>query len=240
MSRRRLGVKLDHIATLRQARRVSYPDPVAAASVAEAAGAGFLTAHLREDRRHITDRDVRLIREVAQVPLNLELAPTQEALKAAYEAKPDQVTVVPERREEVTTEGGLDVAHQRDQVRKHVQGLRDGDIHVCLFVDPDLDQIRAAHRCDSTSVQLHTGKFCQARGSSEKRQELQKIVDAARAATKLGMQVSAGHGINYHNVQALVEVEEIETFHVGHSIVSRAVLVGFDRAVRDMVALINP
>ena len=238
MRRRRLGVNIDHVATIRQARRTVYPDPVTAAAMAENAGADQITVHLREDRRHIQERDVRLLRQSVQTVLNLEMAATGDMLKIAYDIKPDVVTLVPERREELTTEGGLDVNHHREHLKKYVASLREGDIPVSLFIDPDLDQVRAAHRIDAQAIEIHTGKYCDARGESDRRAELQRIVDAARAAAKLGMRVAAGHGLHYHNVQALVAIEEIEEYNIGHSIVARAVLAGFDRAVRDMLALL--
>ncbi len=239
MARRRLGVNIDHIATLRQVRRTSYPDPVAAAAVAERAGADQITAHLREDRRHIQERDVRLLRDTVQTRLNLEMAATQDMLKMAYDCKPDVATLVPERREELTTEGGLDVNHHRDHLKKYVQSLRDGDIEVSLFIDPDIEQVRAAHRIDAMAVELHTGKYCDARGEGERRAELQRIVDAARTAAKLGMRVAAGHGLHYHNIAALVPIGEIEEYNIGHSIVAQAAFCGFEQAVRDMVALLE-
>ena len=232
---RKLGVNIDHIATIRQARRTKYPDPVAAAALAEAAGADQITVHLREDRRHIQERDVRILRETVQTTLNLEMGATQEMLKIALDVKPDIVTLVPERREELTTEGGLDVNHHRDHLKKYVQSLRDADLKVSLFIDPDLEMLRAAHRLDAPSIELHTGKYADARGELERKNELRRIADAARAAAKLGMRVAAGHGLHYTNVQELVLVEEIEEFNIGHSIVARAMLVGMDRAVRDMV-----
>jgi pyridoxine 5-phosphate synthase len=228
------------VATIRQSRRTRYPDPVAAAVICELAGADQVTVHLREDRRHIQERDLRILRESVQTALNLEMAATQEMVKIAYDVKPDVVTLVPERREELTTEGGLDVTHHRDHVKKYVQSLKDGDIFVSLFIDPDLDQVRAAHRVEAHAVELHTGKFCDARGESERRNELQRIADASRAATKLGMRVAAGHGINYQNAHDLVPIPEIEEYNIGHAIVGQAIFVGLDRAVRDMVAILNP
>ncbi len=239
MSRRRLGVNVDHVASLRQARRTPYPDPVAAAAVVELAGADQITVHLREDRRHIQERDVRLLRQTVQTMLNLEMAATAEMVKVAYDIKPDVVTLVPERREELTTEGGLDVGHHRDHLKKHVQSLRDADIEVSLFIDPDLDQVRHAHRLEVAAIELHTGKYCDARGEAEQRVELQRIVDAARTAAKLGLRVAAGHGLNYHNLRALVPVSEIEEYNIGHAVVAQAVFVGLDRAVRDMLALLE-
>lgn len=237
--RQRLGVNVDHVATLRQVRRASYPDPVTAAAIAEMAGADQITIHLREDRRHIQERDLRLLRETCQSALNLEMAATQEMVKMAYEVKPDLVTLVPERREELTTEGGLDVASQRESLSQLIRHLRDGEIEVSLFVDPDLDQIRAAHKVDAERVELHTGRFCEAPNSQERQRELERLVDAAKAATKLGMGCAAGHGLNYDNVQPVVRIAEIDELNIGHAIVARAVLVGLDRAVRDMLALMR-
>jgi pyridoxine 5-phosphate synthase len=235
--RQRLGVNVDHVATLRQARRAIYPDPVTAAALAEAAGAGQITIHLREDRRHIQDRDLKLLRETCQTLLNLEMAATQEMVKIAYEVKPDLVTLVPERREELTTEGGLDVAGQRDALAQVIRHLKDGEIQVSLFIDPDLDPVRAAHRLNADRVELHTGRYCEARNGRERSRELTRVVDAARAASKLGLGVAAGHGLNYENVEAIARIQEIDELNIGHAIVARAVLVGMDRAVRDMMAL---
>lgn len=237
--RQRLGVNVDHVATLRQVRRASYPDPVTAAAIAEMAGADQITIHLREDRRHIQERDLRVLRETCQTALNLEMAATQEMVKMAYEVKPDLVTLVPERREELTTEGGLDVASQRESLSQLIRHLRDGEIEVSLFIDPDLDQIRAAHKVDAERVELHTGRFCEAPNSQERQRELERLVDAAKAATKLGMGCAAGHGLNYDNVQPVVRIAEIDELNIGHAIVARAVLVGLDRAVRDMLALMK-
>lgn len=240
MLRRRLGVNIDHVASLRQTRRTAYPDPLEAAALAERAGADQITVHLREDRRHIQERDLRLLRQTVQTSLNLEMAATPEMIKIAYEAKPDLVTLVPERRDELTTEGGLNAAAQRENLKKYIQSLRDGDIVVSLFIDPDLEQIKAAHRLEISTIELHTGKYCEARGLSAQRAELQRIIDAARAANKLGIRVAAGHGLDYHNVEPLVAIDEIEEFNIGHSIVARAIMVGFEKAVADMRALLTP
>ena len=237
----RLGVNVDHVATLRQARRTTYPDPVTAAALAELAGAGQITIHLREDRRHIQDRDLRILRETVQTLLNLEMAATQDMVKIAYEHKPDVVTLVPERREELTTEGGLDVNGQRDHIAKIIKNLKDGEITVSLFIDPDLDQVRAAHKVNADRIELHTGRYCEARNERERARELSRIVDAAKVAAKLGMSVAAGHGLNYDNVLPIARIQEIDELNIGHSIVARAVLVGFERAVREMFELMrNP
>ena len=235
----RLGVNVDHVATLRQARRTTYPDPVTAAAMAELAGAGQITIHLREDRRHIQDRDLRILRETVQTLLNLEMAATPEMVKIAYEHKPDVVTLVPERREELTTEGGLEVAGQRDAIARIIKNLKDGEISVSLFVDPDLDQVRACHKVNADRIELHTGRYCEARNEKERARELARIVDAAKSAAKLGMGVAAGHGLNYDNVRPIARIAEIDELNIGHAIVARAVLVGFERAVREMLELMN-
>ncbi|MBF5044177.1 pyridoxine 5'-phosphate synthase [Aggregicoccus sp. 17bor-14] len=235
----RLGVNVDHVATLRQARRTTYPDPVTAAAMAELAGAGQITIHLREDRRHIQDRDLRVLRETVQTLLNLEMAATPEMVKIAYEHKPDVVTLVPERREELTTEGGLEVAGQRDAIARIIKNLKDGEISVSLFVDPDLDQVRACHKVNADRIELHTGRYCEARNEKERARELARIVDAAKSAAKLGMGVAAGHGLNYDNVRPIARIAEIDELNIGHAIVARAVLVGFERAVREMLELMN-
>jgi pyridoxine 5-phosphate synthase len=235
----RLGVNVDHVATLRQARRSTYPDPVTAAALAELAGAEQITLHLREDRRHIQDRDLRILRDTCQTLLNLEMAATQEMVKIAYEYKPDVATLVPERREELTTEGGLDVASGRENISKIVKNLKDGDIVVSLFIDPDLDQVRAAHKCNADRIELHTGRFCEARNDKDRQRELARINDAAKAGAKLGLGVAAGHGLNTENVQPIAAIPEIDELNIGHSIVARAVFVGFDRAVREMLELMR-
>jgi pyridoxine 5-phosphate synthase len=234
----RLGVNVDHVATLRQSRRATYPDPVQAAVLAELAGADQITIHLREDRRHIQERDLAVLRKLVQTRLNLEMAATQEMVKLAYEAKPDVCTLVPERREELTTEGGLDVAGNRDSVRKVVKTLKDAEITVSLFVDPDVDQIRAAHRVEADVVEIHTGRYCDARLVQDRRRELARVVDAAKAAAKLGLVVAAGHGLNYRNVSPVVAIAEIEELNIGHAIVGHAIMVGMERAVREMKELL--
>jgi pyridoxine 5-phosphate synthase len=234
----RLGVNVDHVATLRQSRRTSYPDPVQAAMLAELAGADQITIHLREDRRHIQERDLQVMRRTVQTLLNLEMAATQDMVKIAYEAKPDVCTLVPERREELTTEGGLDVAGNRDGLKKVVKTLKDAEIVTSLFIDPDVDQVRAAHRIEAEVVEIHTGRYCDARSAQDRRRELARIVDAAKAAAKLGLRVAAGHGLNYHNVGLVAAIAEIEEFNIGHAIVGHAILVGMERAVREMKDLL--
>jgi pyridoxine 5-phosphate synthase len=237
----RLGVNVDHVATLRQARRAAYPDPVTAAAFAELAGAAQITVHLREDRRHIQERDLKVLRDTVQTLLNLEMAATPEMVKLAYEYKPNMVTLVPERREELTTEGGLDVNAQRDTIARAVKTLKDGDIVVSLFIDPELDQVKAAHRVSADRVELHTGRYCEARTEKERTKELGRIVDAARTSVKLGMGCAAGHGLNVDNVRPIARVAEIDELNIGHALVSRALFVGFERAVREMVEILrNP
>lgn len=235
----RLGVNVDHVATLRQARKAMYPDPVTAAAMAELAGAGQITIHLREDRRHIQERDLRVLRETTQTMLNLEMAATSDMVKLAYEYKPNMVTLVPERREELTTEGGLDVGSQKDAIGRVVKTLKDGDIVVSLFIDPDLDQVKASHKVDADRIELHTGRYCEARGEKDRARELSRIVDAAKTSVKLGMGCAAGHGLNYDNVRPITQIAEIDELNIGHAIVARAVLVGFERAVREMIELLR-
>jgi pyridoxine 5-phosphate synthase len=235
----RLGVNIDHVATLRQARRGRYPDPVAAAALAELAGADQITLHVREDRRHVNDRDLRIIRQTVNGTLNLEMAAVQPMLELALEVRPETATLVPERREELTTEGGLDVAGNRDEIRRVTRALRDASVEVSLFIDPDAEQIKASHRADAEAVELHTGRYCEARSSRDRARELARIVEAARAAHKLGLRVAAGHGLDYWNVKPIARIEEITELNIGYAIICRAVLVGLERAVRDMKELIG-
>lgn len=245
--RPRLGVNVDHVATIRQARGVRYPDPVAAAAVAERAGADQITVHLREDRRHIQDRDVRILRETVETRLNLEMAATEEMSRIARKIRPDMVTLVPERREEQTTEGGLDVAGKLDRLRKYVDELRSFGGEVSLFIDPDRDQIEASKKLGADIVELHTGDFCRERREFDTtgafdlhtHSELGKLVSASKLASSLGLRVAAGHGLDYKNVLPVAAIPEIEEFNIGHSIVARAVIVGFDAAVREMIAALE-
>ena len=230
----RLGVNIDHVATLRQARRVPDPDPVQAAILAELAGADGITVHLRSDRRHIQDRDVEILRQVVKTRLNLEMAATQEMLKIALTAKPHQVTLVPERREEITTEGGLDVVLNSVQLKPAVKMLEEGGIHVSVFVDPDLEQVKEAHRIDAHAIEINTAAYADARDDQGREAALRKTLDAARFGRKLGLAVHAGHGLTYENVRALAALPEISELNIGHNIVARAVLVGMERAVREM------
>lgn len=234
----RLGINVDHVATLRQARGGKEPDPVTAALNAELNGADQITVHLREDRRHIQDRDVQVLRQVVQTLLNLEMAATEEMVGIALQVQPDAVTLVPEKREELTTEGGLDVALNKTYLKTKVELLRQSGILVSLFVDPDLEQIKAAKAVGADAIEIHTGIYCEATSEEKKRQELEKIGLAIRAGQKLGLKVHAGHGLNYQNVQAVVALGGIEEFNIGHSVMARAIHVGLDRAVREMKALV--
>ncbi|MDA8134895.1 MAG: pyridoxine 5'-phosphate synthase [Desulfobacteraceae bacterium] len=233
-----LAVNVDHVATLREARGVNYPDPIGAAVAAETAGADGIVVHLREDRRHIKERDVRLLRKIVQSKLILEMASTNEMLGIALDIKPDTVTLVPEKREELTTEGGLDLITHQDHIRQAVTTLKNAGIAVCIFIDPDLDQIKIAHKIDADMIEIHTGAFCDAVTKLQKQKEFLRIVDAAKIGTKLKLEVNAGHGISYNTIKAFKGLSEISEFSIGHSIVSRAVLTGMEQAVRDMKQLI--
>lgn len=235
----KLGLNVDHVATLRQARGGNEPDPVTAAAIGELAGAEGITIHLREDRRHIQDRDLELLRQTVKSKLNLEMAATQEMVRIALKIKPEQVTLVPEKRKELTTEGGLDVILNAKQLAETVRRLRDGGISVSLFVDPDQEQIKAAGKTGADYVEIHTGSYAEAFNTPEMKFQLDKIDTAIRIARKLDLGVNAGHGINYFNIKALSSLKGIEEYNIGHSIMARAILTGLDRAVRDMVDLIK-
>jgi pyridoxine 5-phosphate synthase len=231
----RLAVSIDHVATVRQARRVSEPDPVQAAVLAELGGADGITVHLRHDRRHVQDRDVEILRQVVKSRLNVKMAATQDMVRIALTVKPDQVTLVPERREEITTEGGLDVVLNSVQLRPIVKTLSEGGVEVSLFVDPDLEQVKEAHKIAARVVELNTAPYAEARNARSREAALRRLGDAARLARKLGLYVHAAHGLTYQNAAAVAAVPEIRELIVGHSIVARAVLVGMERAVREMV-----
>jgi len=235
----RLGVNIDHVATVRQARGVAYPDPVTAASIVEMAGADGIVCHLREDRRHIQDRDLRLLREIVQIQLNLEMAATEEMIRIALMTKPDIVTLVPEKREELTTEGGLNVAKNFRSLKKAIQRLRKGNIPVSLFVDPDRNQIKASEEVEAEAIEIHTGHYCEAKTFTQADDELKRILDAVGEASQRDLRIAAGHGLNYVNVRRIAEIKEIAELNIGHSIIARGVLVGLDRAVREMIALIK-
>ncbi len=232
-----LAVNVDYIATLRQARNTSYPDPVAAAALAELAGAHGIVVHLRQDRRHIRDRDVRILRQTVQTRLTLEMASVDEMIEMALEIKPDSVTLVPEKREELTTEGGLDIIN--NDVSANVKILKDAGIAVCIFVGPDFEQMKAARSADADMVEIHTGAFCDAGTKKEGQNELAKIADAAEFASGLDLIVNAGHGICYKTITAFKGLKEINEFSIGHGIISRASLVGMEKAVSEMLSLID-
>jgi pyridoxine 5-phosphate synthase len=236
---RRLSVNIDHVATLRQARRGKEPDPVAAAVLAELAGAEGIIVHLREDRRHIQDRDLELLRKTIKTRLNLEMANTEEMIRIALRIKPDLVTFVPEKRQELTTEGGLDVAGNRAFLRGNIARLRKEGIPASLFIDADSGQIRASREVGGRWVEIHTGKYADEEDEEKREREFRRILRAVREALALKLRVNVGHGLNYQNVGAFRSVAGIEDFSIGHSIISRAVLVGLDRAVREMKSLIR-
>lgn len=232
-----LGVNIDHVATVRNARGVSYPDPVTAAAIAEQAGADGITIHLREDRRHITDRDVEILAQTLQTRMNLEMAVTDEMLNIACRIKPAYVCLVPEKREELTTEGGLDVAGQQDKIKAAVERLGEHDIETSLFIDADEKQIDAAVATGASIIELHTGHYAEQTQVSEQQRSLLLLHDAAKYAQAKGLQVNAGHGLHYHNTAAVAALPELVELNIGHAIIARAVLVGLDQAVRDMKAI---
>jgi pyridoxine 5-phosphate synthase len=233
-----LGVNIDHVATVRQARRTYEPDPVWAAVLAQLGGADGITLHLREDRRHIQERDLRVLRETVTVKLNLEMACEQQVLEMACQVKPDQATLVPERREEVTTEGGLDVAGQRRRVAEVVRRLQDEGISVSLFLDPDPRQIEAGAEMRADAVELHTGQYALARRGPAQQQELVTLAEAGKLVRQAGMVLHAGHGLTYHNVQPIAALEAMHELNIGHSIIARAIMVGMEEAVREMKRLV--
>ena len=233
-----LGVNIDHVATLRQARRGRYPDPVHAALAAEAAGADSITLHLREDRRHIQDADVRALRPLLQTHMNLELAVTDEMLAIATELRPSDCCLVPERRQEITTEGGLDVAREAARVRAAVGTLKQAGVRVSLFIDPQPRQVEAAAASGAAVIELHTGAYAEARGGA-RATELERLREAARLGAGLGLVVHAGHGLNYHNVQPVAALREIVELNIGHALIGHAVFVGLAAAVREMKALMT-
>jgi len=234
----RLGVNVDHVATIREARKTYEPDPVSAAAAAEMAGADQITAHLREDRRHIQNRDIRLIREVVKTALNLEMAATTEMQEIALALKPDAACIVPEKREEVTTEGGLDLLGASGNMSELVATLKDADILVTAFIDPAADQIQQAARLGFDAVEIHTGAYANAPTPAQPA-ELIKIKESAETAHRLGLRVHAGHGLNYHNTAAILGIPQIEELNIGHAIIARAVFTGLERAVRDMLKVMG-
>ncbi len=235
----RLGVNVDHVATLRQARMTYEPDPVTAAGLADLGGADIITIHLREDRRHIQDRDLDLMCKTVFTKLNLEMSTSQEIIDIALKLKPEQVTFVPEKRQEVTTEGGLSVTTQRGLLADVIKRFRDNGIYVSLFIDPDKDQIMASSEVGAQFVELHTGSYANAKGDKECAEKLEELKEGVRIAKNAGLRVNAGHGLTYKNTGPIVEHLDIEELHIGHSIVSRAIFVGIKRAVREMKELIH-
>ncbi len=235
----RLGVNIDHVATVRQARRTIEPDPVWAAALAELAGADVITLHLREDRRHIQDRDLRVLKDTVQVKLNLEMAASDEITRIALEVRPDQCTLVPEKREEITTEGGLDVIRGRERVRRCVDQLLEAGIEVSLFIDADAAQIDASRALGAHAVELHTGRYADAPTESARKTELGALSSAGVSALKHGLLLHMGHGLTYRNVIPVARIPGVSELNIGHSIVARAVMVGFERAVREMKELVS-
>ncbi|GKV96815.1 pyridoxine 5'-phosphate synthase [Pectobacterium aroidearum] len=234
-----LGVNIDHIATLRNARGTAYPDPVQAAFVAEQAGADGITVHLREDRRHITDRDVRILRDTLQTRMNLEMAVTEEMLNIACEVKPHFCCLVPEKRQEVTTEGGLDVAGQQEKINNAVARLSQANILVSLFIDADKRQIDAAAASGAPYIEIHTGAYADAPDDEARQHEFERIRDAATYAAAKGLKVNAGHGLTYHNVQPIAALPEMHELNIGHAIIGRAVMSGLKDAVAEMKSLMR-
>jgi pyridoxine 5-phosphate synthase len=235
----RLAVNIDHVATIRQARGIDEPDPVLAAGIAELAGADGIICHLREDRRHINDRDLNILRRTVKTKLNLEMAAVDEMVDIARSVLPDVATLVPERREELTTEGGLDVKSNPEQYGKVIQRLKEKDILVSLFIDPDPGQIEVAHEVGADIVEIHTGHYSEARSDSEAQERFVRITEAVSLSSELKLGVSAGHGLNYVNIKRFKVLPQVEEYSIGHSIVTRAVFVGIERAVREMIALVQ-
>jgi len=235
----KLGVNVDHVATVRQARRTYEPDPVAAAMLATLGGADVITIHLREDRRHIQDRDLRLMRETVYTKLNLEMAAAPEIVRIALETKPEQVTLVPEKRQEITTEGGLDVAGQKESLKPVVESFREAGITVSMFVDPDEGQLKASKDMGAEFVELHTGTYANARSPRDVARALEQLIGGAQICREIGIGVNAGHGLNYVNVGPIIEEIVPKELHIGHSIIARAIFVGIKQAVRDMKNLID-
>lgn len=235
----RLGVNIDHVATLRQARGTLYPDPVQAAVDAEQAGADAITLHLREDRRHIQERDVEVLRQTLQTRMNLEMAVTDEMIEIARRIKPEDCCLVPERREELTTEGGLDVVGQTEKIRDACVKLKEAGIRVSLFIDADEDQIMAAKKCEAPVIEIHTGHYADAETDTRRLDEFVRVQQAVNKGIEIGLQVNAGHGLHYHNVQEIAAIPGISELNIGHSIVARAVFIGMKEAVKEMKKLIQ-
>jgi pyridoxine 5-phosphate synthase len=235
----RLAVNIDHVATVREARGIDEPEPVLAAGIAELAGAETIICHLREDRRHINDRDLHLLRQMVKTKLNMEMAAVEEMIEIARKIKPDVSTLVPERREELTTEGGLDVKSNPEQYKTVVERLKSEGIKVSLFIDPDPAQIEIANQIGADIVEIHTGHYSEARSESEAEERFERIIKAVEISDKLKLGISAGHGLNYVNIKRFKSLPQVEEYSIGHSIVARAVLLGFEMAVREMLALVK-
>jgi len=235
----RLAVNVDHVATIREARGIDFPDPVFAAGLAELAGADCIICHLREDRRHINDRDLRLLRETVKTRLNMEMAAVDEMIDIAREIKPDLVTLVPEKREELTTEGGLDVIANPDHYRRVVDRLKEMGIRVSFFIDPDPSQIETAHKIGGDIVEIHTGHYSEAQNDNEAEDRFKRIVKAVEASDNLELGISAGHGLNYINIKRFSVLPQIDEYSIGHVIVAKAIYVGFEKAVREMIDLVK-
>lgn len=236
----RLGVNIDHIATVREARKTYEPDPVKGALIAQDAGADQITFHLREDRRHIQDEDVfRLRCTIKRIPLNMEMAPTEEMKKIAVDLKPERVTLVPEKREEITTEGGLDVVSMEEYLKDYIKELKENGIAVAVFIDPEKNQIDASVEVGADAVELHTGEYANSTSESKKEKELRRLKEAAKYAKKTGLDVFAGHGLTYTNVQPVASIPEIEELNIGHSIIANSIFWGLEEAVRKMKRLIS-
>jgi pyridoxine 5-phosphate synthase len=236
---KRLGVNIDHVATLRQARRGQVPDPAAAAALAELSGADGITVHLREDRRHIQDRDLAALKSVVTTRINLEMAATDEITRIARELKPHSCTLVPEKREEITTEGGLDVLGHRAAMAQTTARLKTAGIVVSMFIDPDLSQVRSSRQVGADAIELHTGTFCEAFAAGKYEEELEKIRAAAAFGASVGLKVFAGHGLDVRNIVPILGIPEIEEFNIGHSIIARAVFIGLPAAVKEIADLIH-
>lgn len=234
-----LGVNIDHVATLRQARGTRYPEPIQAALVAEHAGADAITLHLREDRRHIQDRDVEMLSDILQTRMNLEMAATPEMAAIACRFTPQDCCLVPEKREELTTEGGLDVAGNLEYLKDYCGEMKDAGIRVSLFIDADLKQVDAAAESGAPVIEIHTGHYADAYNARSRKTELERIVKAVEHGNQLGLQVNAGHGLDYHNVKAIVGIQGIRELNIGHSIIARAIFTGLDQAVREMKHLLR-
>ncbi len=233
----RLNVNIDHVATVRQARRGLEPDPIFAAYLVELAGADGIVVHLREDRRHVQDRDLKILKQTVKTKLNLEMAPTSEMIEIALKVKPDTVTLVPEKREEITTEGGLDVLTNSKLLSRTVGELKENDLFVSLFIDPDINQIRSAQSTGADMIEIHTGSYSEANVYEKREYEFKKIVDAVRMTIEHNLRVAAGHGLNYINVKRVSSIAGIEELNIGHSIIARSLMVGIERAVREMLQL---